>query len=115
VYPRHAAWFVSSIGLMAVHSLRIAARPSPTRHLALSCSEPCQCIDLYKAIHALPHCVEATKRFVGTVDVILNTNLLFTPIPLSNVVPAPLRGFRNDDLLPCLRPRALAQRGLGGG
>ena len=28
---------------------------------------------------------------------------------------APLRGFRNDDLLPSTRPRALAQRGLGGG
>jgi hypothetical protein len=31
---------------------------------------------------------EATKRLVGTVVVILNTTLLFTPIPLSNVVPA---------------------------
>ena len=32
--------------------------------------------------------LEATKRLVGTVVVILNTTLLFTPIPLSNVVPA---------------------------
>ena len=31
---------------------------------------------------------EATKRLVGTVIVILNTTLVFTPIPLSNVVPA---------------------------
>jgi hypothetical protein len=31
---------------------------------------------------------EATKRLVGTVVVILNTTLVFTPIPLSNVVPA---------------------------
>ena len=31
---------------------------------------------------------EATKRLVGAVVVILNTTLVFTPIPLSNVVPA---------------------------
>ena len=30
----------------------------------------------------------ATKRLVGTVVVILNTTLVFIPIPLSNVVPA---------------------------
>jgi hypothetical protein len=32
--------------------------------------------------------INATKRVVGTVVVTLNATLLFTPIPLSNVVPA---------------------------
>jgi hypothetical protein len=35
-----------------------------------------------------PTPLEATKRLVGTVVVILNATLVFTPIPLSNVVPA---------------------------
>ena len=42
-----------------------------------------------KVIHPRwPTPFEATKRLVGTVVVILNTTLIFTPIPLSNVVPA---------------------------
>jgi hypothetical protein len=42
-----------------------------------------------KVIHPRwPTPFEATKRLVGTVVVILNTTLVFTPIPLSNVVPA---------------------------
>jgi hypothetical protein len=44
---------------------------------------------LEKAIHPRwPTPFEATKRLVGIVVVILNTTLVFTPIPLSNVVPA---------------------------
>ena len=35
-----------------------------------------------------PTPVEATKRLVGAVVVLLNTTLVFTPIPLSNIVPA---------------------------
>jgi hypothetical protein len=35
-----------------------------------------------------PTPLEATKRLVGAVVVILNITLMFTPIPLSNVVPA---------------------------
>ena len=42
-----------------------------------------------KAIHPRwPTPFEATMRLVGTVVVILNTTVVFTPIPLSNVVPA---------------------------
>jgi hypothetical protein len=42
-----------------------------------------------KVIHPRwPTPFEATKRLVGTVVVILNTTLVFTPIPFSNVVPA---------------------------
>ena len=42
---------------------------------------------LEKAIHPRwPTPLEATKRLVGTVIVILNTTMVFTPIPLSNVV-----------------------------
>ena len=44
---------------------------------------------LEKVIHPRwPTPLEATKRFVGTVVVILNATLVFNPIPLSNVVPA---------------------------
>jgi hypothetical protein len=32
--------------------------------------------------------LEATKRLVGTVVIILNALIVFAPIPLSNVVPA---------------------------
>jgi len=32
--------------------------------------------------------LEATTRLVGTVVVILNTTVVFAPIPLSNIVPA---------------------------
>jgi hypothetical protein len=42
-----------------------------------------------KVIHPRwPTPLEATKRLVGAVVVILNITLMFTPIPLSNVVPA---------------------------
>jgi hypothetical protein len=44
---------------------------------------------LEKVIHPRwPTPLEATKRLVGIVVVILNTTLVFTAIPLSNVVPA---------------------------
>ena len=44
---------------------------------------------LEKVIHPRwPTPLEATKRLVGAVVVILNATLVFTPIPLSNVVPA---------------------------
>ena len=44
---------------------------------------------LEKMIHPRwPTPFEATKRLVGAVIVILNATLLFTPLPLSNIVPA---------------------------
>jgi hypothetical protein len=44
---------------------------------------------LEKVIHPRwPTPLETTKRLVGAVVVMLNTTLLFTPLPLSNVVPA---------------------------
>jgi hypothetical protein len=68
----------------------IAARPLPTRHLAALVQRAVPVLRyLEKAIHPRwPTPFEATKRLVGTVVVILNTTLVFTPIPLSNVVPA---------------------------
>ena len=68
----------------------IAARPLPTRHLAALVQRAVPVLRyLEKAIHPRwPTPFEATKRLVGTVVVILNITLLFTPIPLSNVVPA---------------------------
>ena len=69
---------------------RIAARPLPTRHLASLVQRAVPVLRyLEKVIHPRwPTPLEATKRLVGTVVVILNTTLLFTPIPMSNVVPA---------------------------
>ena len=68
----------------------IAARPLPTRHLAALVQRAVPVLrHLEKVIHPRwPTPLEATKRLVGTVVLILNTTLVFTPIPLSNVVPA---------------------------
>jgi hypothetical protein len=69
---------------------RIAARPLPTRHLAALVQRAVPVLRyLEKMIHPRwPTPLEATKRLVGIVVVLLNTALVFTPIPLSNVVPA---------------------------
>jgi hypothetical protein len=69
---------------------RIAARPLPTPHLAALVQRAVPVLRyLEMVIHPRWHTpIEATKRLVGTVIVILNTTLVFTPIPLSNVAPA---------------------------
>ena len=68
----------------------IADRPLPTRHLAALVQRAVPVLRyLEKVIHprwATP--LEATKRLVGAVVVILNVTLVLTPIPLSNIVPA---------------------------
>jgi hypothetical protein len=68
----------------------IAARPLPTRHLAALVQRAVPVLrNLEKVIHPRwPVPLEATKRLVGIVVVLLNITLLFTPIPLSNVLPA---------------------------
>lgn len=69
---------------------RIAAHPFPTRHLAALVQRAVPVLRyLEKMIHPRwPTPLEATKRLVGAVVLILNITLMFTPIPLSNVVPA---------------------------
>jgi hypothetical protein len=69
---------------------RIAARLLPTRHLAALVQRAVPVLRSFeKVIHPRwPTPFEATKRLVGTVVAALNTTLVFTPIPLSNVVPA---------------------------
>jgi hypothetical protein len=69
---------------------RIAVRPLPTRHLAALVQRAVPVLRyLEKFIHPRwPTPLEATKRLVGAVVVLLNITLLFTPLPLSNVVPA---------------------------
>ncbi len=69
---------------------RLAARPLPTRHLAALVQRAVPVLRyLEKVIRPRwPTPFEATKRLVGFVVLILNTTLVFTPIPLSNVVPA---------------------------
>jgi len=69
---------------------RIAARPLPTRHLALLVQRAVPVLKyLETMIHPRwPTPLEATKRLVGTVVVILNTAVVFIPIPLGSVVPA---------------------------
>jgi hypothetical protein len=69
---------------------RIAAHPFPTWHLAALVQRAVPVLRyLEKMIHPRwPTPFEATKRLVGAVIVILNATLLFTPLPLSNIVPA---------------------------
>jgi hypothetical protein len=69
---------------------RIAARPLPTRHLALLVQRAVPVLRyLETMIHPRwPTPLEATKRLVGTVVVILSTAVVFIPIPLGSVVPA---------------------------
>jgi hypothetical protein len=68
----------------------IAARPLPTQHLAALVQRAVPVLRCFeRVIHPRwPTPFKATKRLVGTVVVILNITLVFTPIPLSNVVPA---------------------------
>jgi hypothetical protein len=69
---------------------RIGARPLPTQRLAALVQRAVPVLTyLEKVIHPRwPTPIEATKRLVGTVVVILSATLVFIPIPLSNVVPA---------------------------
>jgi hypothetical protein len=69
---------------------RIAARPFPTRHLAALVQRAVPVLRyLEKMIHPRwPTPPEATKRLVGAVVLILNTTVVFAPIPLGSVVPA---------------------------
>ena len=69
---------------------RIAARSLPTRHLAAVVQRSVPVLSyLEKLVHPRWHTpLEATKRLVGAVVVILSATLVFIPIPLSNVVPA---------------------------
>ena len=69
---------------------RIAARPLPARHLAALVQRAVPVLRyLEKFIHPRwPTPLEATKRLVGAVVMLLNITLLFTPVPVSNVVPA---------------------------
>ena len=75
---------------MPVFPRRIAVRPLPTRHLAALVQRAVPVLRyLEKLIHPRwPTPLDATKRLVGVVVVLLNITLLFTPVPLSNVVPA---------------------------
>jgi hypothetical protein len=68
---------------------RIAGPLLPTRHLAALVQRAVPVLRyLEKVIHPRwPTPFDATKRLVGTVVVILNTTLVLTPIPLSNVAP----------------------------
>jgi hypothetical protein len=69
---------------------RIAAHRLPTRHLAALVQRAVPVLRyLEKMIHPRwPALLEATRRLVGIAVVMLNTIVVFAPIPLSNVVPA---------------------------
>lgn len=68
----------------------IAARRLPTRHLVLMMSRAIPVLrQMERAIHPrMPTPVAATRRVVGAVVLLLSASLVFTPIPLSNIVPA---------------------------
>jgi len=69
---------------------RIATRSLPTRHLAAVVQRSVPVLRyLEKVVHPRWHTpLEATKRLVGAVVVVLSATLVFIPIPMSNVVPA---------------------------
>jgi hypothetical protein len=69
---------------------RIAAHPFPTRHLAALVQRAVPVLRyLEKISHPRwPTPLDATKRVVGVVVVVLNIAVVFTPIPLGAVVPA---------------------------
>jgi hypothetical protein len=68
----------------------IADRPLPIRHLAALMQRAVPVLRyLEKVIHPRwPTPIDATKRLVGAVVVMLSIAVVFTPIPLSNVPPA---------------------------
>jgi hypothetical protein len=69
---------------------RISIRPFPTRILAALVQRAVPMLShLEKIIHPRwPTPLEATKRLVGIVVLILSTIMVLAPVPLSNVVPA---------------------------
>jgi len=69
---------------------RIATRSLPTRHLAAVVQRSIPVLrSLEKVVHPRWHTpLRATKRLVGAVVLVLSMTLVFSPIPLSNVVPA---------------------------
>jgi hypothetical protein len=73
----------------------IAARPLPTRQLTAVVQRAVPALrTLEKVVYPrwpIPH--QATKRLVGIVVVLLDITLTFTPLPLSNIVPALLIGL----------------------
>ena len=74
---------------------RIAERPLPTRHLATLVRRAVPVLKFLETIiHPRWHMpVDVTKRIVGTIVVLLSISLVFSPIPLSNIVPALLIGL----------------------
>ena len=86
---------ISAFQMIAGHAApvfprRIAARPLPTRHLAALVQRAVPVLRfLEKVIHPRwPSPFEPTKRLIGAVVLTLSASLVFTPIPLSNVIPA---------------------------
>ena len=69
---------------------RIADRPFPTRHLAVLVQRAVPVLRYLETfIHPRwPTPLEATKRLVGAVVLILDTTVVFAPIPLGGAVPA---------------------------
>ena len=69
---------------------RIAARPLPTRHLAALVQRAVPVMRFLETmIRPRWHTpIDATRRVVGIVVLLLTVTMLFSPIPLTNVVPA---------------------------
>ena len=69
---------------------RIADRPLATRHLVTLVRRAVPVLKFLETmIHPRWHMpVDVTKRIVGTVVLLLSISLVFSPIPLSNIVPA---------------------------
>jgi len=89
------AWQMMSGRSAPVFPRRISNRPLPTRYFAALVQRAVPVLSyLEKIVHPRwPAPLEATKRLVGTVVLVLSIFLVFAPIPLSNVVPALVIAF----------------------
>lgn len=67
---------------------RIATRPFPVHHLAALVAAGRAEISREKTSHPRWHTpLDATKRLVGLIVAILNITVIFSPIPLTSVIP----------------------------
>jgi hypothetical protein len=92
--------FIPAIQMILGHAApvfpqSIAARPLPTSRLTALVERAVPALQtLEKVVYPrwpIPH--QATKRVVGIVVVLLDITLTFTPLPLSNIIPALLIGL----------------------
>lgn len=89
------AWQMIAGRPAPVFPRRISTRPLPTRYLAVLVQRAVPVLSyLERIVHPRwPTPLEATKRLVGAVVMVLSIVMVLAPVPLSNVVPALVIAF----------------------